>query len=145
MRYAGHRIPADYHLTLVEVNESNLKAASNLATYAIKPERGLRIDYQYAGTNDGGQEFLALVHRNGRWMVDSPCMTDAAIRDFREGAAGRDHYHAVATAIKEPLRSQLLAMLRAHKDGEAATLYQHSVGGDMSTAMAVMNGLKDQR
>ena len=137
-------IPPDYFLTFTAVNENNLKAAATLASYAVKPERELHIDYQYPGTNDGGQSFLALVRRNGRWMADSPCMTPQAIKDFRDSAADREHYRATAAAIKEPLRSQLLAMVRAHQDGEAATRYQQVAGGDMSTAMAVINGLKDQ-
>ncbi len=137
-------IPPGYYLTFTAVNENDLKAAATLTTFAVRPERALRIDYQYPGTNDGGQEFLALVRRNGRWMVDFPCMTTEAIQDFRDGAANRAHYRAVAAAIKEPLRSQLLAMLRVHQDGEAAARYQQAVGGDMSTAMAVINGLKDQ-
>lgn len=138
------RIPPDYQLTFTAVKEDDLKAAATLATYAVKPERALRIDYQYPGTNDGGQNFLALVRRNGRWMVDFPCMTARAIQDFRDSAADRERYRAVAAAIKEPLRSQLLVMVRAHQDGEAASRYQKVAGGDMSTAMAVINGLKDQ-
>jgi len=138
------RIPSDYHLWISAANESNLKAVATLATFAIKPERDLHIDYQYPGTNDGGDTDIALVRRNGRWMADFPCMTPEAIQDFRDGAADREHYRAMAAAIKEPLRSQLLAMLRAHQDGEAATRYQQVVGGDMKTAMMVMNGLKDE-
>ena len=138
------RIPPDYQLTFTAVNENNLKAAATLATYAVKPERELHIDYQYPGTNDGGQSFLALVRRNGRWMADFPCMTPQAIQDFRDSAADREHYRTLAAAIKEPLRSQLLAMVRAHQDGEAATRYQQVAGGDMNTAMLVINGLKDQ-
>jgi hypothetical protein len=71
-------------------------------------------------------------------------MTTQAIQDFRDSAADRERYRAVAAAIKEPLRSQLLSMLRAHQDGEAATRYQQVAGGDMRTAMLVINGLKDQ-
>ena len=138
------RIPPDYQLTFTAVNENNLKAAATLATYAVKPERELHIDYQYPGTNDGGQSFLAMVRRDGRWMADFPCMTPHAIQDFRDSAVDREHYRALAAAIKEPLRSQLLVMVRAHQDGEAATRYQQVAGGDMSTAMAVINGLKDQ-
>ncbi len=137
-------IPPGYYLTFTAVNENDLKAVATLTTFAVRPERALRIDYQYPGTLDGGQEFLALVRRNGRWMVDFPCMTTEAIQDYRDGAADREHYRALAAAIKEPLRSQLLAMVRAHQDGEAATRYQQVAGGNMNTAMLVINALKDQ-
>ena len=109
------RIPPDYHLSFSTVNENNLKAAATLATYAIKPERELHIDYQYPGTNDGGQSFLALVRRNGRWMADFPCMTHPGhpglsrqrSRSRALQGAGRRHQRtaAIATARHGPRSS----------------------------------------
>lgn len=137
-------IPPKYTLTLSPVNESNLKALENTAYFPVKPERELSIDYQYPGTNDGGQVMIWLVRRNGRWMGDFPCMTDAEIKHYRENASARAHYKEMADAIKEPLRSELLTMLRQHKSGEASTRYQQATGSDMRTAMLVVNALQDQ-
>ena len=137
-------IPPRYLLTISPVNENNLNALASLGHFLVKPERELHIDYQYPGTNDGGQLVLWLVRQNGRWMADFPCMSDESIKEFRDNAAAREHYKAMAADIQEPLRSELLAMLRQHKSGEASTRYQQATGSDMKTAMLVINALQDQ-
>lgn len=137
-------IPPKYILSFTPVNEGNLKALASQGYFLVKPERELHIDYQYPNSDDGGLLILYLVRQNGRWMGDFPCMTPQAIKDFRDNAPLRQHYKSVATAIKEPLRSQLLAMLRNHQSGEAETRYRQSSGCDMRTSMLVINALKDQ-
>jgi hypothetical protein len=137
-------VPPDYVVSLMPVNEGNLKALASQAYFLVKPQRELHIDYQYPDTNDGGQLVLWLVHQGGRWMGDFPCMTEASLKDFRDSAAAREHYRTVAAAVKGPLRSELLAMLRKHQSGEAAERYQKATGSDMRTAMLVVNALQDQ-
>ncbi|HET6169754.1 MAG TPA: hypothetical protein VFE01_06215 [Terracidiphilus sp.] len=143
-RQMSDEVAPGYLLSLMPVNEGNMKAFASEMYFLVKPERELHIDYQYPGTNDGGQLVLSLIRQNGRWMADFPCMTAHAIKDYQDNAAAREHYKAIAAAIKQPLRSQLLAMLRAHKLGEAETRYQQVTGGDMRTAMLVVSALKDQ-
>ncbi|MGH9590207.1 MAG: hypothetical protein ACRD25_07410 [Terracidiphilus sp.] len=138
-------VPPRYVLSLTPVNEGNLKALASRAYFRVKPERELHIDYQYPQTNDGGQLVLWLVRRNGRWMADFPCMTAQGIKDFRDNATAREHYKTIAAAMKEPLRGELLAMLRRHESGEAAERYQKATGSDMRTSMLVVNALRDER
>ena len=130
-----------YMLSLMPVNENNLKALAQMGYFLVKPERELHIDYQYPQTNDGGQLGLYLVHENGRWMSVFPCMTARGIQDYKNAAADRAHYKAIAAGIKEPLRSELMAMLRKHQSGEAAERYKAATGCDMRTAMLVVNAL----
>ena len=137
-------VPPGYTVSFMAVNQGNLKAVGTLAQFPVPPERELHIDYQYANSNDGGQIDLYMVRRDGRWLSDFPCMTAASLKDFRDDEKDRQHYKAIAAAIKEPLRSQLLTMLRAHQSGEAATRYQQAQGGDMRNAMLVMNALADE-
>jgi hypothetical protein len=137
-------IPPNYILSLVPVNEGNLKALANDGYFLVKPERELHIDYQYPNSNDGGLIILYLVRQNGRWTGDFPCMTERAIQDFRANAAARAHYSKIAAAIAEPLRSELLAMLRRHQSGEASERYQKATGSDMRTSMLVVSALQDQ-
>lgn len=137
-------VPPNYRLSLMPVNESNMKALANLMYFLLKPERELNIDYEYPETNDGGQLVLWLVHQNGRWMADFPCMTQQGIKDYLDNASIREHYKAIAAGIKEPLRSELLAMLRQHKTGEAEIRYKQVTGGDMKTATLVIYALKEQ-
>lgn len=137
-------VAPDYLLSFTPVNENNMNALAADMHFAVKPERELHIDYQYPNTNDGGQLLLWLVRRNGRWWSDFPCMTDHEIQNFRDNAAAREKYKATAAAIGEPLRSQLIAMLRQHQLGEAEQRYQKAVGCDMKTSMLVINALQDQ-
>jgi hypothetical protein len=141
----GHdHVPPGYLLSFMPVNQGNLNALAANIHFAVKPERELHIDYQYPNTNDGGQLVLWLVRRNGGWISDFPCMTAQAIQDFRDSAPDRLRYKNMAAAIKEPLRSQLIAMLRQHQSGEAAERYQKAIGSDMRTAMLVVAALQDQ-
>lgn len=137
-------IPPNYILTFSPVNEGNLKALASSGYFLVKPERELHIDYQYPNSDDGGLLILYLVRRDGRWTGDFPCMTEHAIKDFRDSAPLREHYRKLATAIREPLRSELLAMLRKHQSGEASARYRKATGSDMRTSMLVINALRDQ-
>ena len=137
-------IPPNYVLTFTPVNEGNLKALADFGYFLVKPERELHIDYQYPNTNDGGLLILYLVYRDGRWMGAFPCMTEHAIQDFRDNAPLRQHYRTLAAAIKDPLRSQLIAMLRVHQLGEAETRYRKVTGCDMKMAVLVLDELRDQ-
>jgi hypothetical protein len=138
------RVPPGYLLSLMPVNQGNLSAFATDVYFLAKPERELHIDYQYPNTNDGGQLILWLVRQNGRWMSDFPCMTEHGIKSFRDNAAARERYRAIAAEIKDPLRSQLISMLRAHQTGEASTRYRQATGSDMKTAMLVVNALQAQ-
>lgn len=130
-----------YLLSLMPVNEGNLKALASEGYFLVKPERELRIDYDYPNTRDGGQLLLYLVHENGRWMSVFPCMTPKAIQVYRESAADRAHYKAIAAGIKDPLRSELMAMLQKHQTGEAEERYKAATGCDMKTATLVVYAL----
>ncbi len=130
-----------YLLSLMPIDEANRKAMASQGFFLVKPERELRIDYDYPDSRDGGQILLYLAHQNGRWMSVFPCMTSAAIQDYRDGAADRAHYKAIAAGIKEPLRSELMAMLRKHQRGEAEERYKAATGCDMKMAMLVVIAL----
>lgn len=137
-------VPPDYLLSFLPVNDGNLKAFADTISFPVKPERELHIDYQYPNTNDAGQIVIWLVRQNGRWVADFPCMTDHGIQEYRDDADAREHYNAIAAAIKEPLRSELIAMLRAHQTGEASSRYKEATGSDMRTSMLVVDALRNQ-
>ena len=137
-------VPPGYLLSVSPVNEANLNAFSSQMHFLVKPERELRIDYQFPDTSDGGQLMLWLVRQNGHWLSDFPCMTAQGLKSFRDNAAAREQYKKMAAGIKEPLRSQLLAMLRKHQLGEAELRYQKETGAEMRTCMLVVNALQDE-
>ncbi len=137
-------VPPHYRVALRPVNEQNLQVLVGQEYFPVKPKRELHIDYQYPETNDGGQLVVWIVRQNGRWIGDFPCMTDKGIEDFRANATAREQYKKLAEAIKEPLRSELLGMLRAHKSGEAETRYREATGSDTRISVLVINALEDQ-
>ena len=91
---------------------------------------------------------MYLIHENGRWFYDYPCATDAAIKEYRDNAAANEaslaQYKALAAEIKEPLLSELLDLLRAHKTATATDRYHEATGRDYKTSMYVMNALKTE-
>ena len=145
--HTGDAIPSNYKFSVMPVNEGNLKALESMGQrWTVKPSQELHIDYQQG--DDVGGYVVYLIHENGRWFYDYPCATDAAIKEYRDNAAAneaaRAHYKSLASEIREPLRSELLNLLRAHKTGTATDSYHQATGQDYKTPMYVMNALKTE-
>jgi hypothetical protein len=145
--HMGEPIPPNYKFSVMPVNEGNLKALESMGQrWTVKPSQELHIDYQQG--DDVGSYVVYLIHENGRWFYDYPCATDAAIKEYRDNAPANEaslaHYNEVASEIKEPLRSELLDLIRAHKTGIATDRYHEATGQDYKTSMYVMNALKTE-
>jgi len=145
--HIGEPIPPNYKFSVTPVNEGNLKALESMGQrWTVKPIQELHIDYQQG--DDVGSYIVYLIHENGRWFQDFPCATDAAIKQYRDNAVANEaalaHYKALAADIKDPLRSELLGLLRAHETGRATDRYHEATGQDYKTSMYVMNALKTQ-
>ena len=112
----------------------------------MKPEQELHIEYQQG--DDVGGYVVYMIHENGSWFYDLPCATDAAIKEDRDNAAANEavlaRYKAIASEIKDPLRSELLGLLRAHKTATATDRYHEATGQDYKTSMYVINALKTE-
>lgn len=136
-------IPAKYTSAVSPVNENNLKAIETFGRFPRKPERELHIDYQEG--EDSGTVVVYLVRENGRWRADQPCPTEETLKKFRDDAPARKErearYESLAAGIQEPLRSQLVTMLREHKTGEAIERFKKASGQDGQTSMLVMDQL----
>ncbi len=139
-------IPANYTVTVSAVNENNLKAIESFGRFPVHPAQELHIDYQQG--DDLGSVVVYLAKENGRWTDDFPCVSDASLKKFHDDAAENAklmaHYKVLADGIKEPLRSELLKMLRAHEMGSAIDRYFAASGQDRKTAMLVINALKEE-
>lgn len=137
------QIPANYTFTVSVVDENNLKAIETDGRFPVKPALELHIDYQQG--DDSGTVVVYLVRENGRWAADQPCPTEQALKQFRNDAPERKErearYKSIAGTIQEPLRSQLIALLREHKTGEAIRRYKEASGQDYQTAMFVIGQL----
>ena len=140
-------IPANYTISTMTPNENNLKALESMGeSFPVKPAQELHIDYQQG--DDSGSVVVWLVRENGRLFGDFPCITDAALKQFRDETPARNaamaRYKALADGIKDPLRSQLLGMIREHKTSTAIDRYHEASGKDYKTSMFVINELKDE-
>jgi len=145
--HIGEPIPPNYKFSVMPVNEGNLKALEGMGQrWTVKPMQELHIDYQQG--NDLGSDIVYLIHENGRWFQDLPCATDAEIKRFRDNAAANEaafaHYKALAVEIKEPLRSELLGLLRAHETASATERYHQVTAQDYKTSMYVIHELKEE-
>jgi hypothetical protein len=136
-------IPAKYTFSVSAINEMNMKAMESFGRFALKPTRELHIDYQEG--DDVGGVVVYLVRENGRWRADQPCASEQSLKQFRDEAPARKereaHYKSLADAIQEPVRSQLIALLREHKTAQAIDRYKEASGQDGQTAMLVINQL----
>ncbi len=140
-------IPPNYTFKISPVNENNLKAIESMGGRpAVHPAQELQIDYQIG--DDGGSIVIYLIRENGRLFDDEPCATDEYIRKYREEAPANAkrlaEYKAIADAIKEPLRAQLVALLDQHKTAAAVDRYKAASGKDTTTSMFVMHVLATQ-
>ena len=145
--HTGDPIPPNYHFSVMPVNQGNLNALESMGQrWPVKPTQELHIDYQQG--DDVGSYVVYLIQENGRWFYDYPCATEAAIKDYRANAAANEtalaHYKALAAEIKNPLRSELLTLLQAHKTATATDRYHAATGQDYKTAMYVINALKTE-
>jgi hypothetical protein len=135
-------IPANYTVTVSAVNENNLKAIETFGNFPVKPTRELHIDHQQG--DDLTSVVLYLIKENGRWVADQPCPTAEAIKQFHDNRAAREHYKTLAQSIRDPLRSELIGLLRRHETASAIDRYHQASGQDMQTSMLVLDALQHQ-
>jgi hypothetical protein len=137
-------IPANYTFKISAVNEDNLKVIEQLGSFPVRPNQELQINYQNAD-GSGGIVLVYLVQDKGRWFDNYPCASEQTLKQYRDAAPAREkhaaHYKALAEGIKEPLRSQLIALLREHKTGEAISRYREASGQDYGTSISVIDVL----
>lgn len=78
--HATDDVPAGYTISLLPVNEDNVKALAASETFPVKPLNELHIDYQQG--EQSGTVIIWLVRENGRWGGDFPCATEAALKQI---------------------------------------------------------------
>jgi hypothetical protein len=136
-------IPANYTINMSALNENNLKAIEQFGAFPARPDQELQINYQQG--EDGGIKLIYLVRDNGRLYDDYPCATEKILKQYRDDAPARAQravrYRTLAAEIREPLRSQLIVLLREHKTASADTRYKEASGQDYGTSIHVVDVL----
>jgi hypothetical protein len=133
-------IAANYTLRVSVPDDKELKSLDGSWRFPVRPTRKLQIEYRQG--EDSGILLLWLVQENGRWFEDDPCATEKTLKEFHDDEPARQkriaHSKALAAAIKEPLRSELIGLLREHKTTTATMRYQKATGSDYETSMLVI-------
>jgi hypothetical protein len=144
--HSSDHVPADYKISMQPVNDDNLKALAASETFPVEPLKELHIDYLQG--EESGTVILWLIQENDRWVGDFPCATEAAPKRYHDQAHKRKeleaHYKALADGIQQPLRGELIALLRDHKRSSALTRYREASGQDYKTSIFVINDLVEQ-
>jgi hypothetical protein len=82
---------------------------------------------------------------DGAWYTVVPCPTAEGLERFRERDVRRREQRAqaetLAAELKEPLVSELKALLAAHRRLDAVRRYREASGADLTTAVAVIDVL----
>lgn len=140
-----HGIPADYKFTAKPVGPDEKLGFEGYATYPVRPTQVVQIDYTQ-GMENSGTVIFWLAQEGKGWAEVFPCATTDTLRDFKtrlpEIKANEEKTKALADAVPEPLRSELVALLRQGQSSTAATRYAEATKQDRATAMYVIEEME---
>ncbi len=98
--------------------------------FPVRPSHQIEIKYSLGENN--GIIVLAVVGEAGRWYEVEPCVTRETLKNYRDGEASRranaEKVRALVAAIKEPLRSELKALIREQKYQTARARFEQATG-----------------
>ena len=124
------RVPTNYELKITPIRGKDELPWKGYFEFPVRPSHQIEIKYSLG--EDNGMIVLAVVHERGRWYEVDPCATRETLKNYREGEAARraqaEKTKALVTAIKEPLRSELQALIREQKYQTARTRYEQATG-----------------
>jgi hypothetical protein len=111
------------------------------ATYPMLPTHLMGMEFT---TPDGSKATVNLTigQENGKWYESQPCPTDAGMERFAKlqhmRAVQREHAQSVVGQVKDPLKSQLLAMVGKHDTTGAWQLCMSQLHYDFPTCRGVV-------
>jgi hypothetical protein len=124
------RVPTNYELKITPIRGTDELPQNRYFEFPVRPSHQIEIKYSLG--EDNGMIVLAVVHESGRWYEVDSCATRETLKNYREGEAARraqaEKVKALVTAIKEPLRSELRALIREQKYQTARARYEQAAG-----------------
>jgi hypothetical protein len=111
------------------------------ATYPMLPTYLMGMEFT---TPDGSNATVNLTigQEDGKWYESQPCPTDAGMERFAKlqhmRTVQREHAQAVVVQVKDPLKSQLLAMVSKHNTAGAWQLCMSQTHYDFPTCRGVV-------
>jgi hypothetical protein len=140
-----HTIPLDYTFTAKPVDPKDDLPFKGYAVFPVRPAQQVQINYNY-GVESSGIIMFWLVQEGNGWAEDSPCMTPETLQQFKaslpEIKANGEKTKSQVDSLQEPLRSELVALLKQGKPSAAADRYVAATGQDRNTAMFVIEEMQ---
>ena len=135
-------LPIDrkFKLTITKL-PPNVMNASRYATYPMPPTHLMGIEFT---TPDGSNATVNLTigQEGGKWYEAQPCPTDAGMERFAKLQHMRMVQHERAKAavgqVKDPVKSQLLALIGKHDNVSAWWLCMSSMKMDFQTCRGIV-------
>jgi hypothetical protein len=142
-----YQIPANNQLTVIELPPENYRP-SKMATF---PMRATHLMAFESKMDDGSTITInqAVGQEAGVWYLAAPCPTAAGLERFAKiqklRSASRERADLAYTKLKEPVKSQLLALIAKHDNASAWRLCVQSLHVDIMTAQAVVDKLAAEK
>jgi hypothetical protein len=116
--------------------------------YPARPTHVFHIQVASRGTNQS--EIMAFgALDNGVWYEVLPCPSAKALGDMRvtqqKNEAEAAKARQLAASMKDPLRAEVLALLKADKPVSAAKRYAEAAHVDLTVASRVVDALKQEK
>jgi len=142
-----HQIAADNQLSVMALPPDMYKP-SKMATF---PMRATHLMAFESKTADGSTITInqAVGQEAGVWYLTVPCPTAAGLERFAKiqklRAVSRERAELAYPKLKEPVKSQMLAMIAKHDNASAWKLCVQSLHVDFMTAQAVVDKLAAEK
>lgn len=142
-----HTLPDTYRLSGVRALPPNTPpiVPTTMAIDPVPPTHTIQIDAQPAP-----YQFVVILlqvtQSAGAWRQVLPCPTAEGLVAFRAAkkkAAAQDaRVKELTAALQEPLRGEIVALVKAGKKMDAVKRYQTASGEDLTTAKSVVEALE---
>ncbi len=140
-----HAIPLDYTFTAKPVGPKDNLPFQGYGVFPIRPTQQVQISYNY-GVESSGIIMFWLVQEGTGWAEDSPCVTPETLQQFKaslpEIMANEEKTKSQVDSLQDPLRSELVALLKQGKPSAAADRYAAATGHDRNMAMFVIEEMQ---
>lgn len=142
-----NRIPADNRVSVIALPLDMYKT-SKMATYPVRPTHLMAFEHK---TADGSTITVNQVvgQQAGVWYLTVPCPTAAGLDRFAKiqklRARSRERAELAYAKLKEPVKSQMLALIAKHDNASAWKLCIQTLHVDFMTAQAVVDKLANEK
>jgi hypothetical protein len=142
-----NEIPADNKISVIAL-PPDMYRVSKMATYPVRGTHLMAFEFK----NSGGSTTTVnqtIGEEGGAWYLAVPCPTAAGLDRFGKlqqiRAMSRERAEVAYGKLKEPVKSQLLALIAKHDNAGAWKLCAQSLHVDFMTAQGVVDKLASEK